>query len=216
VKRQIINDQQGLCAYCETQIKYAKYDGEVDDFRVEHFYPKSGTENSEHNFHLDWQNMLGVCHGGSQPNVPDARERFSDRNIDRSCDVLKGNKNLTKEILNPLTLPVNRIWCYKEYDGSIWVDYRSCPTELIEMAENTIDELNLNAPRLCRMRKNVLEKLGDQLTEMVAGGGHIEDSLVELAESFLIPDKHNRCLPYFSAVRWYLGEAAENLLKHYC
>ena len=62
---------------------------------MEHFYPKSETDFAVHNYHLDWQNLLGVCHGGSQPNVEDAEERFSKRKIDRSCDVPKGGKLLT-------------------------------------------------------------------------------------------------------------------------
>ena len=41
VKQQILHDQHGLCAYCEISIKLAEEEGEVDDFRVEHFYPKS-------------------------------------------------------------------------------------------------------------------------------------------------------------------------------
>ena len=213
IKRDLIEDQHGLCAYCETAVKLAVHEWEIDDFRVEHFFPKAGTEDDQHNYHLDWRNMLGVCHGGSQRDVPDAEIRFSTRRIDRSCDVLKGNKNLVDEILNPLQLPMTRIWCYSEYDGTMYVDYRSCPAELTEKAENTIAELNLNAPRLCRMRKAVIEKIADQLTEMVAGGMRIEDALETLAAELLPPDIHGKCLPYFSATRWYLADGAEKVLS---
>ena len=41
VKKQLLKDQHGLCAYCEINITFADEEGEVDDFRVEHFYPKS-------------------------------------------------------------------------------------------------------------------------------------------------------------------------------
>ena len=44
VKKQLLEDQHGLCAYCEINIKFADEEGEVDDFRVEHFYPKSETD----------------------------------------------------------------------------------------------------------------------------------------------------------------------------
>ena len=69
VKKQLLKDQHGLCAYCEINITFADEEGEVDDFRVEHFYPKSETDFAVHNYHLDWQNLLGVCQGGTQPNV---------------------------------------------------------------------------------------------------------------------------------------------------
>ena len=212
IKETIIRDQHGLCAYCETAIVLAKHPDEVDDFRVEHFYPKAGTETGKHNYHLDWWNMLGVCHGGSQPGVPEAEQRFSTRQIDRSCDVLKGNKKISGDILNPLKMPLNRIWCFSEYDGTIYVDYRSCPPKLTEKAERTIEELNLNAPRLCRMRKTVIERIAEQLTDMVAQGTKIEEALETLAVSLLMPDYDGMCLPYFSTTRWYLADGAEKVL----
>ena len=98
VKKQLLCDQHGLCAYCEINIKFADEEGEVDDFRVEHFYPKSETDFAVHNYHLDWHNLLGVCHGGSQPNVEDAEVRFSRRKADRSCDVPKGGKPINERI----------------------------------------------------------------------------------------------------------------------
>ena len=123
VKRQLLEDQHGLCAYCEINIKFADEEGEVDDFRVEHFYPKSETDFAVHNYHLDWQNLLGVCHGGSQPNVEDAEVRFSRRKIDRSCDVPKGGKPINERILNPLEIPADvRIYRYAAHTGRMIVD----------------------------------------------------------------------------------------------
>ncbi|MGO3408549.1 hypothetical protein [Marinomonas sp.] len=55
------------------------------------------------NWHLDWQNLLGCCHGGSQRNVVDASQRFT--SPESSCDVPKGEKNLDDVILNPLHIP---------------------------------------------------------------------------------------------------------------
>ena len=40
VKQQLLQDQHGLCAYCEIRIKLAECEENVDDFRVEHFFPK--------------------------------------------------------------------------------------------------------------------------------------------------------------------------------
>ena len=61
VKQQLLQDQHGLCAYCEISIKLAEFEDNVDDFRVEHFFPKVATQLEKHNYHLDWHNLLGVC-----------------------------------------------------------------------------------------------------------------------------------------------------------
>ena len=107
VKQQLLRDQHGLCAYCEISIKLAEFEDNVDDFRVEHFFPKVATEFEKHNYHLDWHNLLGVCHGGSQPYVSDPEWRYSSRKNDRSCDVPKGGKPISERILNPLKIPAS-------------------------------------------------------------------------------------------------------------
>lgn len=61
VREAILRDQHGLCAYCEVGIKLAEEEGEVDDFRVEHFYPKNATQEHGHNYHLDWRNLLAFA-----------------------------------------------------------------------------------------------------------------------------------------------------------
>lgn len=129
VKEQIIKDQHGLCAYCEISIKLAEDVAEVDDFRVEHFFPKGATMEHGHNYHLDWRNLLGVCHGGSQRDVPDAEWRFSASKRDRSCDVPKGGKEITDIILNPLKIPGNvRLFRYAEHNGRMYVDEEAVPS----------------------------------------------------------------------------------------
>lgn len=214
VKEQIIHDQHGLCAYCEISIKLAEEDSEVDDFRVEHFYPKSATLKNHHNYHLDWRNLLGVCHGGSQPYVPDAEWRYSKNKFDRSCDVPKGSKPITSLMLNPLTIPGKvRIFCYTEHSGKMLVDKTSCPKKLWYKAERTIKELNLNAPRLMRMRLAVIQKLEDEIAAELEQGAALEDVLTMLAEICLLPNYENISLPFFSVTRWYLGEAAEQVIQ---
>jgi uncharacterized protein (TIGR02646 family) len=77
VKATLIHDQRGLCAYCE--IDLAQYKGKgLDDFGVEHFHPKKRPPNPPPNHGLDWQNMLGVCSGGSSRDV-NARLNFRRR-----------------------------------------------------------------------------------------------------------------------------------------
>ncbi len=216
VKEATIKDQHGLCAYCEISIKLAEEENEVDDFRIEHFFPKSATKKDKHNYHLDWHNLLGVCHGGSQPYVPDAQWRFSAQKRDRSCDVPKGNKEITRNILNPLKIPANiRLFRYAEHTGRIIVDEAICPPGLQKKARITIKELNLNASRLMRMRKAVIQRLNEEISDIIQTGATIEEAASFLAESFLLPDDEGRYVSFFTMIRWYLGTAAEQLLSEH-
>ncbi|MEG0798533.1 MAG: retron system putative HNH endonuclease [Acidaminococcaceae bacterium] len=213
VKKQILLDQRGLCAYCEIPIKLTDNDYDIDDFRVEHFYPKSATSEEGANWHLDWFNMLGVCHGGSQKEVVDASWRYSARHIDRSCDVPKGGKDLSEIILNPLQIPAEvRLFRYDPYNGRILVDPLTCPEALQVKAEQTIKELNLNAPRLSRMRLTVLQALQDKIALDLEQGLELEASLTALAQMLLVPDHNGFYQAFFTVVRWYLGEVAEKFL----
>ncbi len=213
VKRQILQDQHGLCAYCEISIKLAQTEAEVDDFRVEHFYPKGATKECGHNYHLDWRNLLGVCHGGSQPCVPESEWRYSALKGDRSCDVPKGGKEISSVILNPLKLTGKaRIFRYAEHTGRMFVDESSCPHYLQRKARSTIKELNLNAPRLMRMRLAVIERLEEEISQMLAQGQPLEETLALLAETCLLPNYEGVMLPFFSVLRWYLGEPAERII----
>lgn len=216
IKQALLEDQHYICAYCEIDIKFADQEVDapntIDDFRVEHYIPKSSTGENSHNYHLDWWNMLGVCHGASQAKVVDAKRRYSKLSSDRSCDVPKSDKTITTGILDPLKIPKRtRLFCYAENSGKMMVDEKTCPPSLIERADNTIKELNLNAPRLMRMRKAVIDKLDERLVEEQALGRSLDEILNEMAQMFLIPYE-NKSLPFFSVMRWYLGKYAEKLI----
>ena len=188
VKRQLLRDQHGLCAYCEINIKLTDEEDRVDDFRVEHFHPKVGTEREERNYHLEWKNMLGACHGGSQPKVAEADYRFSKVKEDRSCDVPKGGKFINAEILNPLQIPAKEmLFCFDSFSGAMSVDKR--------------------------LRKAVIEVLQEQVAELTGQGVPIEEALDQLARELLIPNSDNNYLAFFTTMRWFLGEAAENVLR---
>lgn len=213
VKAQIYSDQRGLCAYCEIAIKMAEREEDVDDFRVEHFHPKGETEAGGKNWHLCWENMLGVCHGGSQKDVPDSDWRFSSRKNDRSCDVPKGGRDISRIILNPLKIPFRtRLFRYAEHNGKMFVDERTCPQKLQRKAVSTINELNLNARRLRRMRMEAINVLEDEIGIRLSGGFELEECLDQLAEELLSPDEKGVFKSFFTVIRWYLGPAAERYL----
>lgn len=213
VKAQIFKDQKGLCAYCEINIKFAEQKDDVDDFRVEHFCPKGETLGGGKNWNLQWDNMLGVCHGGSQKYVTEADWRYSSRKNDRSCDVPKGGRDLARIILNPLKIPANiRLFRYVEQDGEMLVDQENCPPNLLEKARNTISELNLNAPRLCRLRAMVIQVLREKMESGMRQGLSLEECSGLLAKTFLERNEKDCYQPFFTVIRWYLGPAAENFI----
>ena len=79
-----ITYQKGLCAYCEINIR----DNDPLKCHVEHFHEKSDRTTS-HNWALDWNNMLGVCNGGSHEFVKSPGFYRQPRSANLSCDAHK-------------------------------------------------------------------------------------------------------------------------------
>lgn len=211
VQALIKSDQAGLCAYCEIDLKPAS-SGTSADFRVEHFHPKSDSSTG-HNWHLDWPNLLACCHGGSQKNVVDQAIRYS--SPDHSCDVPKGDRNLDNVILNPLLLPVDLLFNFYRSDGSIKVNHTNCNAAgvNVDKAQATIDELNLDSIRLRRLRKAKMDRLNTQLKKEMDTGLPLEQARIKLARAHLKKNSDNHWTSFFSAIRSYLGNAAEQQLQ---
>lgn len=213
VTDQLNRDQGGVCAYCEINLIEKDSSGDAD-FRVEHFHPKSDTS-TQHNWHLDWNNLLGCCHGGSQRNVVDAGHRFT--SPDNSCDVPKGNKNLDSIILSPLQLPAfpNLFGCARA-TGILVVNTTNCQIANVSevRAGNTISELKLDAPRLNKFRKQVLDKLNDDLSNLVKQGLSIGQARMRLAQVYLCKNAKMQWPAFFTSIRCYLGAEAEEHLRN--
>lgn len=207
---QIRSDQGGICAYCEVDLLTSNDPGKLPDFRIEHFHPKS-PHAPPPNWALDWTNLLGACHGGSQRDVVDPT-RFT--SPDLCCDVPKGNNNWTAHILNPLVdVPAfPRFFKYVESDGKVEVDEGLCPAFLVGKANETITRLNLNAPRLTRLRGAVIDALRDLITERLAQGATVEQATAEVSSAMFKDDPTKDWPAFFTCIRWYLGPAAENWL----
>ncbi|MNZ32654.1 hypothetical protein D3C78_499860 [compost metagenome] len=212
VQQQLLSDQGGLCAYCEIDLKAAD-EHALADLRVEHFHPKSDCSTA-HNWHLDWQNLLAVCHGGSQRKVVDAAQRFT--SPEYSCDVPKADNNWDALICNPLQLPARPgLFRFERSSGAMHIDREACLAigVDVERAQATIDRLQLDGKRLRNLRKPVLERLNDQLYVLTAAGMPLPDARQRLARLLLRRDAEGRWPVFFSAIRSYLGEAAEQQLR---
>ena len=60
IKRRLIDDQGGLCGYCEQKV--GDHDSSLQ--RIEHYHPKSDKSDQAVNWALLWPNILLVCTGG--------------------------------------------------------------------------------------------------------------------------------------------------------
>ena len=217
IQDQLRKDQGGLCAYCEIDLRRldaGSNSDDVEDFRVEHFHPKSDTA-SEHNWRLDWHNLLACCHGGSNAKVVDAQSRFT--SPDHSCDVPKKNQNWDEEILNPLHLPASPcLFKFSRAEGTMIVHTANCRTAGIDeqKAQNTIKKLRLDAKRLKRLRKAELDRVNQVLQGLVHNGMDVRTARNKLAKALIRKDAKGNWPRFFSALRDYLGSAAEEQLRN--
>lgn len=213
VQDRLKSDQSGLCAYCEINLLEKDSAGDAD-FRVEHFHPKSDTSTA-HNWHLDWQNLLGCCHGGSQSNVTSSTIRFT--SPDHSCDVPKEDKNLDGIILNPLTdVPAYpSIFKCDRTSGKLTAHSENCISANISDAivQQTIDELRLDAERLNRFRREVLNKLNLELQSLTQSGLTLPQAQSRLSQIYLRKDGNQHWPAFFTSIRSYLGTKAEEHLR---
>lgn len=214
-QQQLRTDQGNICAYCEQDL-LSGTNGELDDCRIEHFHPKSNWEPGQPNWALEWTNLLVVCCGGNQKDVVNPEHRFEPDSRNHTCDVPKGHKVLDEVIFNPLNLPNFNIWSFKRSTGSISVNEDLCTFHGldIQMAHQTIVELNLNSPRLMRARKTILDNLNNQISQRLNSGQTIEQARSFLAASVLRRNETGDWPSFFSATRFYLGRHAEQVLVH--
>lgn len=216
VQRQLREDQGNLCCYCEIDTKQGLGIGK-DDFRVEHFHPKSDS-NPNQNWALGWQNMLGCCHGGSEKDVTDYGDRYISQNRQRHSDVLKGEADCDDEILNPLDIPPFPIlFKVHRQDGSFSVLDENCRNAgvSIEKANNCLHSgrLNLNSEKLKELRKKVLDALILQIENLLAQELEIDQAMAMLTQAHLRKNSQGHWPAFFTSIRSHLGKSAENHLK---
>lgn len=216
IKQQVFQEQGGLCAYCETLPKPG-----ANHQRLEHFHPKSDQSDPEKNWALDWDNIIGVCHGGA-----DSDNNCWERPANLSCDAHKDHminrKNLPPDcngwLLNPLYLP--RVPCLFEFDLRTYElkpDRAQCAQlvlaegkDTVELVNRTIAYLNLNCDRLKAQRKEILFEYNRQEVSARKRGEGSKDFRRKLvARWFRTPWPS-----FFTTRRILLGAAAEAFLQN--
>jgi len=222
-RAQSVSDQGGLCAYCEIDIR----DNDPLKCRVEHFHSKSDPARPP-NWALDWQNMLGVCNGGSNPHVTAPGFHLSPLKKNLSCDAHKdqqiqsGALPIACEgwILNPLD--VHAFPCLFKvgmFDGRLEPDPVVCEelepwpnnqhASVADLVQHTIDMLNLNCDRLSKSRLAVIRNIESNKETLRAQGFDAAQGMADLAQRYF----HLPWPGFFSVIRNCLGVAAEAHLQ---
>jgi len=212
IKELIFNDQGDLCAFCENEVN------DVHKQRLEHFHPKSDS-NPNHNFALDWTNLIGVCFGGS-----DVDKTIHPLPANLSCDAYKNHLIVKNKLplacegllLNPLEFPAfpclfeldKRTGELKSKDGYEEFGIDNCHYSTIaELVEKTIEYLNLNCDRLNKQRLAVLNQYN-----LVIKKAHTNNDR-QIHSKLAIRWFQKQWLPFFTTRRILLNEHAENYLQ---
>ncbi|MGZ8218670.1 retron system putative HNH endonuclease [Methylomagnum sp.] len=217
IKRTAVNDQGGLCAYCEADITNQTQ-------QIEHFHPKSDNGGT-HNWALDWNNLLAVCDGGSNPYSPAYLEPLPDN---LSCDQhknylsQKGGLSAACEgwLLNALQLAAfPNLFAIHLGTGKLRANVEICASvpvfepnhcgDTAALVENTIRILNLNCDRLCQDRLRVIRSLEHAKKQLRQRGIPTNQALPSLTQHYF----QRRWSPFFTVIRSYLGETAERHLE---
>jgi uncharacterized protein (TIGR02646 family) len=219
----ILSQQNGLCAYCEIDIR----DNNPLKCHIEHFHPKADV-GSGHNWALDWNNMLGVCSGGSYQYINGASFYLAPMDRNLSCDAHKDkmiqSNRLSAQcdgwILNPLQLAsFPTLFSIEKSTGRLMADTINCAnstpltnnkhTSIEGMVQNTIDMLNLNCERLSQARLMLIRDIESNKKKQRQAGLSAQQGLENLAQRYF----HIQWKEYFTTIRLCLGQTAETHLQ---
>ncbi|MBU1413933.1 TIGR02646 family protein [Myxococcota bacterium] len=216
IRRQVALDQGWLCAYCESRL----IEPTPDRWGIEHFVAKSLTGPSGPNWHLDWNNMLGVCRGGEADPKPRALHCDRYKNVPIKKPPLP--EDCRGWILNPFELPALPSLFSLEYStGVLSPDTTACqafgiqtnhyPT-VVDLVQATIDHLNLNCRKLCEKRRVVCEQIDVQINQARQRGKTMADLCASIfKDSTTWPE-------FFTVYLIRLGTSAQTFLQksQYC
>lgn len=218
IRTQTHQDQGGLCAYCEIDIRQ----NDSLKSRIEHFHPKSDREAGV-NWVLAWDNMLAVCAGGSYRHgtAPHTLEPLEEN---LSCDAHKDRwiqqKHLAEAcegwVLDPLRLPgwPESLFRLNKFNGELQANAEACQkfdpwpgnqhADMQALVTFTIKALNLNCERLRQARLVVIRDIERQKKQQRLSGVGPQQGLDNVAQRCL----RQRWPSFVTTVCLCLGNAA--------
>lgn len=198
------------CVYCEIRLSGR----DPNDLGVEHYIPKKTTEPPGHNWHLDDQNLMACCFGGTRHHLkpPRASDEPSYA-ANHSCDKRKGDQSPVGEMVDPRRLPQQPMYTVRsdgemaprstsilESDAARAADGQDVDGHAVDAAllESTISFLNLNCQRLREARAKIFEDTSNLLLDALEldapelSEGLPEDVWALIEAAALAPDGYGR------------------------
>jgi uncharacterized protein (TIGR02646 family) len=212
-KNLMLQDQGGLCAYCETKIN------NLDPYQqsVEHYHDKSDFPNAtNHNWGLDWQNVFVVCKGGESKDamypIPDNLSCGAHKNrvdVPKSCEGYLLNP--LEIIANPALLEFDKATCKLKPNLVACQSFTPIHNQystVEELVQQTIDILNLNCQRLLDQRRAVLYQYAQVIKKFRETDK--QNGLTQLAQRWF----SNKWPSFFTTRHSLLGKHAEAYLQN--
>jgi uncharacterized protein (TIGR02646 family) len=211
-RSQLFEDQHGLCAYCERILER-----DPGKFEVEHFVSKSHS-NKNHNWDLDWANLLAVCHGNEE-------EKGLKNIYQKSCGNFKNIYEIKKigvidyqKLVNPTSLPCfPNLYTIDTSNFFIKADKNACISANIsyDNLNYTINIFNLNCDSLTEKRKIIYAFIAKKLKNVNNKPKNEQYKLFikKLIESFFGPLEQQIWPAFFTAIRCAFGNLAEKYLN---
>lgn len=217
-KQLIFDDQGELCAYCEEKTAHTQPDKQ----RLEHFHSKSDKTNPQKNWALDWDNIFGVCLGGSdvdQSAHPLPANLSCDSHKDRCLTGAQKN-NCEGLYINPLHLHAFPcLFDFNKRTGELTAHAVNCQQVVFSpnqhasteaLVTKTIEILNLNCKRLTDNRRKVFAELQRLNTSARLAGKKGKVFMQELTQEWLKSAPYQN---FFTTRRILLGQHAETHLR---
>jgi uncharacterized protein (TIGR02646 family) len=215
IKKRLINDQGGLCAYCEKRLPDS-----IHLQKVEHYHPKSDKSVPAVNWGLQWSNLLAVCTGGEHADLqqhPLPANLSCDSHKNHWLDKLPLPAQLARlaTLQNPQTLmPLANPFDFERQTGRLTISVSACQQIDMQLGlvggstyatlDTTINTaLNLNCHRLCMDRMEVLAHYNAEVKK--ARLRNDRQFLSKLAVKWF----GTRWPSFFTTRRILLGSAAE-------
>lgn len=192
VRRSLVNEQGGLCAYCMCSIPRRDAAPSIAPIIIEHYVPRNPADGRSVGQALDYNNLLAVCHGNKGPSGTRLPE-------DLTCDAHRGNIEFRK--VNPCderTLET----IYYDVNGKIYAGDADVNIDLV-------DTLNLNCPSspIVGERKSALDEIINDISNIEP-----EDLSVYCATLLHgFENETNPKTPYVGIIIWYLKDLLSKL-----
>jgi uncharacterized protein (TIGR02646 family) len=221
LKKRIIIDQGGLCAYCEKNIG----DGGVYLQKIEHYHPKSDKSTPGVNWGLQWSNVIAVCTGGEHDDrslhpLPANLSCDSHKNhwLDKKKTAAVTLLAMLSSLQSPLAIDAfPNFFDFSKADGKLVPNGVACnaydtsigamPGTTLKRLWETILALNLNCDRLCTERRLVLTQYNQEVARARKAGD------VDFKSKVVQKWFGKRWPSFFTTRRSLLGKEAEDYLQ---